>query len=106
MGWQRPKTISDLLEGDWHLKVTCAACGRTSLFVARDVAGFFRSKGWNDHFEVAGGRFRCTGWPPHEPGCGHRGARLGYESVYRRPQPPKPEPLPQDLAKEMRARRG
>jgi hypothetical protein len=105
MGIARPKDLSDLIKFEAHLRVTCSKCGRSGVFPVKDVLVYFRSKGWNTAWEVAGSHFVCRGMDPDD-GCGERAARLGLEPI---PQPmivPKPEPTKVEIKREIRRRRG
>lgn len=102
MGIPRPKDLSDLIRLEAHLRVTCTACGRSGVFPVRDVIAYFRNRGWNSAWQVAGRRFRCDG-TEHAPGCGHRGAHLSLAPIERPPVLPPPQPTARDI--KVKARR-
>jgi hypothetical protein len=104
MGIARPKSLFDLIKFEANLRVTCPDCGRSGVYPAKDVLAYFRAKGWNTAWEIAGIHFKCDGMAEGE-GCGRRGAILSMAAIPRPPVFPKPEPTELDLRKEAERRR-
>ena len=103
MGIPRPKDLSDLIRLKANLRISCPKCGRSGVFLTRDVIAYFRSKNWNSAWQAAGERFRCEGFGK---GCGHKGALLSLAPIEEPFKPPVPKPTERDRREEIRRRRG
>ncbi|WP_156680083.1 hypothetical protein [Sphingomonas profundi] len=101
MGIARPKTLHDLVKLNAHLRITCQVrgCGRSAVYEAKGLVGYFLARGWNLAWEAAPSRFRCDA-------CGQRQARLSLEPIKVPIVPPPPEPTERDHKAEIRRRRG
>ena len=93
MGRRIPKSLDDFVRWGYHLLAECPKCGRKAIYDTRQIVSFFRSRGHNTALGAAEHWFVCTGRPPHEPGCGHRGAELTMIAPHMRLKPQRPEPI-------------